>query len=83
MPIEINPPSDLQNLIRMDEYGKIKTVNLEDCIHLTQPSIYISALGKLSTCCYFGSIQWYDDVYQLLESKLDLTHNRCLESCGK
>jgi len=82
LPIEINPPTNLQNLIRIDGYSHVKSVNLQDCMHLSYPSVYLSALGKLSTCCYFGSIQWYDEVYQLLESKLDLTHQRCLESCG-
>lgn len=81
--ISIDPPQEVIHLMRKEQNIEATTVQETDCMHLSYPSVYLSALGKLSTCCYFGNYQWYDDVYQLLESKLDLAHQRCLESCGK
>jgi len=80
--VSINTPNEVIHLLRKEQNIEAMSVQEKDCMHLSYPSVYLSALGKLSTCCYFGNIQWYDDVYQLLESKLDLTHHRCLESCG-
>lgn len=78
---ELLPPSTkIQNMIRMP--GEKTVVAVENCMHISQPSIYLSASGKLSTCCYFARINSVDTVDELLYNKLDLTHKKCLNSCG-
>lgn len=62
--------------------NNIKNVKLENCMHLSQPSIYLAANGKLSTCCYRSNLFAVDNVEELLYNKLDLTQNICIESCG-
>lgn len=77
---ELLPPVNIQKMIKMPG---IKTAVIpENCMHLSQPSIYLAATGKLSTCCYFGSSNGVDTVEEILYNKLDLTHKTCLNSCG-
>lgn len=79
---ELLPPKEFQSIIRMPKYNQ--TVNESDCMHLTQPSIYISASGKIASCCYHGAIgnQQFDSVEELLYNKLNLTVPICLTNCG-
>jgi len=75
------PPSKLiQPIIRMPK--KFTMVEKNNCMHLTQPSVYINATGNLSWCCYFGKHQQFDSVPGLLNQNYDFTHQTCLNSCG-
>lgn len=80
-PFELSPPTEFQQIIRMP---KINThVPEENCMHLTYPSIYVSANGKLSHCCYKGSLEYlFDTVDELLYNSTKLQDKICLESCG-
>lgn len=62
--------------------NKTKNVKLENCMHLNQPSIYLAANGKLSSCCYRSNVFAVDNVEELLYNKLDLTHDVCVKNCG-
>jgi MoaA/NifB/PqqE/SkfB family radical SAM enzyme len=77
---ELAPPTNVQKMIRMP--GKKSKVAVENCMYLSQPSIYLSASGKLSTCCYFGVGNGVDTIQEVLYNKLDLSHDTCLNSCG-
>jgi hypothetical protein len=73
------PRQEIQNVIRMpNAYTQVKD---SDCMHLSQPSVYLAANGQLSTCCYFNN-KTFDSVDELLYNALDLTHPTCLASCG-
>jgi len=78
---ELTPPKEFQHIIRMP---KVNTQVLEsNCMHLTQPGIYISASGKLSHCCYKQSPEYlFDTVDELLYNSVNLQDKICLESCG-
>ena len=77
---ELAPPKSMPNLLRMP--GKKTAVEVENCMHISQPSVYLSATGKISTCCYFSTIFAVDTVDELLYNKLDTTHKKCITSCG-
>jgi MoaA/NifB/PqqE/SkfB family radical SAM enzyme len=74
------PPKEVQSLMRMPK--DFLLVKNEDCMHLTQPSVYLSANGKLSYCCYFNKTKTFDNLNELLLDPSDLTHPKCLFSCG-
>ena len=57
-------------------------VEVDNCMHLKMPSVYLAADGSLSTCCFHNQIKKFDTVEELLYNKLDLLHYRCLETCG-
>jgi sulfatase maturation enzyme AslB (radical SAM superfamily) len=79
---ELLPPKEVQSIIRMPKYNQ--TVNKTDCMHLTQPSVYVTASGKINSCCYHGSLgnPQFDSVDELLYNNLDLTVPICLFNCG-
>ena len=77
---DLLPPFVVRSMVRMPkEYTK---VDKDNCMHLTPPSLYLSAAGKLSTCCYFDKINSVDSVGKMLYNKLDLSHKICLKNCG-
>lgn len=77
---ELLPAKIIFKNINFDKNNK--NVKLENCMHLSQPSIYLAANGKLSTCCYRSNVFAVDNVEELLYNTLDLTQNICIESCG-
>lgn len=81
---KLMPPTDIKELIRMPTNNTY--VKSDDCMHLTQPSIYMSANGKLAHCCYRNNIHIKDTVFDNLEDLLyntiDLSDKICIVSCG-
>jgi hypothetical protein len=77
---KLMPPSDIQKLIRMLTHNT--HVKSEDCMHLTQPSIYMSANGKLSHCCYRNKFTAVDNLDDLLNNPINLSDKICINSCG-
>jgi sulfatase maturation enzyme AslB (radical SAM superfamily) len=60
-------------------------VKKENCLHLSQPSVYLNANGKLSACCWFNLARASDRFDELpdIESELSSTPTiACLKSCG-
>ena len=81
--VEIKPWS--RDMV-MNRYESIKThVPVQNCRHLTQPSVYLNANGKLSTCCFFNMHRFVSDSKDLpdIKSELDTPHNICLKYCGQ
>jgi len=74
------PPKTILPLIKFNLNNK--KVLTENCMHLTQPGIYLAANGKFSTCCYKSTIDDVDNVAELLYNELDLTHPVCVNNCG-
>lgn len=60
---------------------KEKQVRLENCMHLSLPSIFLNANGKLSHCCY-KSKELFDTIEELVYNKVDLQEQTCLNTCG-
>jgi hypothetical protein len=57
----------------------------KDCMHLTLPSVYLNATGKLSVCCDFNLIEQVDNFDQLANIKQELAispRKTCLQTCG-
>ena len=78
---ELLPPEEFQHIIRMPKANT--QVPESNCMHLTQPSIYIAASGKLSHCCYKRSSEYlFDTVDELLYNSANLQDKICLENCG-
>ena len=62
-----------------------RTVTAEDCRHLTEPSVYLNASGKISPCCYFNQYRAVDALDQLPDIAVELAtavNQQCLHSCG-
>ena len=58
-----------------------KTVKTKNCMHLAMKSVYLSALGRLSPCCYLP----HTDLSNINISKTLRDGNflsKCLSSCG-
>ena len=78
---ELLPPTEFQHIIRMPSVNT--QVPESNCMHLAQPSIYISASGKLSHCCYKKSPEHlFDTLDELLYNSANLQDKICLKSCG-
>ena len=59
-----------------------KTVKSENCMHLSMPSIYISANGDLSRCCYFSKTDQFQTLDDLSNISLNLNSTKCIKECG-
>ena len=80
---DLLPTDSMRSLINIDR-AKID-VDPKNCMHLTMPSIYVSAAGNISQCCYLAltRMQTYQDVESLLNAGTDLTNKICIRSCGQ
>jgi sulfatase maturation enzyme AslB (radical SAM superfamily) len=82
-PYVIDPWEENQ---KFSKYEKTNlTVTAQDCRHLSQPSVYLNANGKLSTCCFFNTSLSFDALNQLpdIASELPNPRRQCLYHCGK
>lgn len=80
---DLLPTARMRSLINIDR-AKI-TVEDKNCMHLSMPSIYVSANGEISRCCYMASAnrEKVQSIKQLLETvSTDLTDKTCIRSCG-
>ena len=59
-------------------------LDVQDCRHLTQPSLYLNANGKLSNCCFFntGICATTADQLPNIEQELNNPRDICLHYCG-
>jgi len=77
---DLLPTDSLRQLISIDK--RKTTVAPEDCMHLSIPSMYVSADGKLSRCCYMFKREKFNTVDELLAKANDLTDQLCVSNCG-
>lgn len=80
----LSPPKEFQQIVRYYNNTSTGNVKIENCMHLSIPSVYLNANGKLSHCCYksFYPINNFDKLDDLLYNKADLTQKICHLSCG-
>ena len=76
---KLETPKQFQSIIRVVK--DYKTVDIKNCMHFSIPSVYLSAQGKLSTCCY-QSKNSVDNINDLLYTMQDISNSICLRSCG-
>lgn len=78
---DLLPTDSMRSLINID---RVKVaVEDKNCMHLSMPSIYVSAAGNVSRCCYFAKNEKFSSVEQLLTNvNTDLTDKICIRSCG-
>ena len=79
---ELNPPTTLKPLIQIANGVKVEFNN---CMHISQPSIYLSANGTLYPCCYYGQegTIGHDSLDKLLADPVELTNKICLKNCSR
>ena len=78
---DLLPTESLRQLINIDRQKK--TADINNCMHLSMPSIYISANGEISRCCYFSKVDAFQTASDLLGNiKLDLSDQKCIRNCG-
>ena len=67
------------------KYQKIRTVvKKENCRHLSQPSLYLNASGKISPCCFFNLRLCVDTIEDLpdIENSLSSPMKICTKYCA-
>jgi len=83
-PFNLDPPTKIFNIIKMPKINSY--VDPNNCMQLTQSSIYMSADGRLNQCCYYASLgmKRFDTVEELFynDNKADLTSKKCIQECG-
>ena len=77
---ELLPADSLKLLTNINRPNT--TVELYNCMHLSIPSVYMSANGKLSRCCYLSNQDRFTDTNMLLNTVTDLNDQHCVKSCG-
>jgi len=77
---ELLPADSLKLLTNINRPNT--TVELHNCMHLSIPSVYMSANGKLSRCCYLSNQDRFTDASMLLNTVTDLSDQLCVKSCG-
>jgi hypothetical protein len=54
-------------------------------MHLTLPSVYLNATGKISACCEFSirrQVDSFDDLPSIKQELSNKPHQTCLQACG-
>jgi hypothetical protein len=77
---DLLPSKSLRSLTNIDRSNT--RVEDKNCMHLSIPSIYVSAHGNISKCCYLASFDTFQTIDQTLEIKPDLTNKICIKNCG-
>lgn len=80
--INIQPWNSDQKLNRLEQ---VKTrVLAENCRHLSQPSVYLNATGRISTCCFFNTNLSANSISELpnIADELSAPRTTCMKYCG-
>ena len=77
---ELLPTQEFQSLLRMPK--EITKVEVENCMHVSYPSMYLSATGTVSRCCYMADTEKFNQVNEMLDKAVDFDNAICLQSCG-
>jgi hypothetical protein len=77
---ELLPADSVKTLTNIDRQNSM--VEFNNCMHLSIPSVYMSADGKLSRCCYLNKQDKFTDTPTLLSTITDLNDRLCVKSCG-
>lgn len=77
---DLLPTDSLKQIININRAEK--TVEPKNCMHLSIPSVYLSASGKMSRCCYMEIQEKFENIDTLLSNPNDLTDQICTKNCG-
>ena len=77
---ELLPADSLKSLTNINRPNT--TVEVNNCMHLSIPSVYMSADGKLSRCCYLSKTDNFINTNMLLDTITDLNNHLCIKNCG-
>jgi MoaA/NifB/PqqE/SkfB family radical SAM enzyme len=81
---KLDPPQELRQIINFVNRNSV--VDVKDCMHLSQPGIYLGANGKLSYCCYHHRLNLiknqFDTLEELQYNTIDISNKICINSCG-
>ena len=77
---DLLPTNSMRKLITLNKVRT--TVELQNCMHLSIPSVYVSAAGNVSRCCYFSEKEKFQTVESVLINDTDLANNTCVRNCG-
>lgn len=78
---DLLPTDSMKSLINIDRVKQ--PVEVKNCMHLSMPSIYVSADGSISRCCYLVNYDKFQSVQQLLNNvSTNLSDNICIKNCG-
>jgi len=86
--IYLKPPKILSNIkSAIVKQTDKKQVDIKNCMHYNLKSIYISADGQLSYCCYYMSLGsstqiYFDSINELFNNTIDLSTKHCIKNCG-
>jgi MoaA/NifB/PqqE/SkfB family radical SAM enzyme len=58
-----------------------RTVQVKDCMHLNLPSVYLTAQGKITPCCYLKDLDYNNNTVDE-EIKNNNASEFCRKSCG-
>ena len=81
--LDIKPPSQNKEIPTNHKLfdNKEKTLEIQDCMHLEIPSIFLSAKGLLTPCCHLRDLPLTDvDIYSSITNKN--FRQDCLQYCG-
>lgn len=81
--IKIRPWQEDQKLNRYEKNRS--TLKLENCRHLSQPSVYLNANGQLSPCCFFNTHLCANSLNELpdIASELNNPRENCIWHCSQ
>jgi organic radical activating enzyme len=78
---DLLPTDSIRKLINFDRIEK--PVDEKNCMHLSIPSIYVSAAGNISRCCYMSTNEKFSNANKLLKTVItDLSDKKCIRSCS-
>ena len=86
-PIEFRPWSRATNTNRAISVPEKKrdAVDITNCRHIQDPSVYLNANGLLSSCCFFNwhrSTERFDQLPNIESELITNPDQRCLTNCG-
>ena len=76
---DLLPTDSLRQVINFNPSGT--SVEPNNCMHLSIPSIYMAANGTLSRCCYMSDREKFTDIPTLLDKVTDLSDQQCIKHC--
>lgn len=81
----LEPTKEFRQMIQIKDLNK--TVKKENCMHLSQPGIYVNSSGEVSYCCYQTTLETpfvkkFDTVDNLLYNPVDISSKVCIFNCG-
>jgi sulfatase maturation enzyme AslB (radical SAM superfamily) len=77
-PFELKPDEEFTKIFNKDQ----KELKVEDCMHLSIPSIYMNADGSLTPCCYLIN-HTYENNQIDVEISSGCASEQCVSICGK